>query len=168
MDIGLSLSADGSFSDLSIVNGDLALDGTLMTAVLLSLQCDRLADPDDIIPDGTGNRRGWCGDAFLPPLADGSPDYLGSKLWLFARCTATQQNANLIAEAASQALAWMIADGVAQSVNVTTAWVNAESLALTIEIAQFISAGAVQSSPFTLLWNRTLGTITSMPVLGSA
>jgi phage gp46-like protein len=164
MDIGLFLSADGSGADLAIANGDIALDSTLQTAVILSLMCDRLADADDAIPDGSSYRRGWCGDPYLPPLPDGSPDYLGSKLYLFLRCTATQQNANLIAGAAYDSLEWMILDGIASSIVVTTSWIDSNGLAMNVVITRAVP-GSTAPTAYAFLWDRTLGTLTPVTSL---
>ena len=168
MDIGLFLTPDGGGSDIAIVAGDIATDSTLRTAVLISLQTDRLADPDDTISDGSTNRRGWWGDAYLPPLADGSADFIGSKLWLRARSTATQATANLIQSDIEAALAWMIADGVAAAITVTTSWVSATDLAVNVAIARINAPASAPPTAFDLLWNRTLGTISPMVPWGAA
>ena len=157
-DIALLLAPDGSAADFGVVNGDLALDDTLQTAVIHSLLADRVADAADNVPAGA-DRGGWWGDAYLPPLADGSPDYWGSKLWLYRRCTATQANANAIAAAMKDALAWMISDGVAADVTVTTAWAAADSLAATIAISQITQGGIKVLRQFNLMWNAGMGTL---------
>jgi phage gp46-like protein len=158
MDIALALSPDGTTTDLAIANGDLALDGTLMTPILIMLQSDMLAGPDDVIPDGSTNRRGWWGDAYLPPLPDGTPYFLGSKLWLYTRCTATNENALLIQEAAQNALNPLIAYGIAEDVAVSTQWIDEQSLALNIAVAQSTQNGNALTT-YSLIWKRTLGTI---------
>ncbi|MDE2104746.1 MAG: phage GP46 family protein [Patescibacteria group bacterium] len=85
----------------------------LETAVLLSLFTDRLANPDDEIPDGTSDRRGWWGD-----LAEASP--IGSRLWLLDRAKLTQETAARARDYALEALQWLIDDGVVASVDVAT------------------------------------------------
>ncbi len=160
MDIGLFLQPDGITYDLTVVAGDLALDPTLQTAILISLLTDRVADPDDALPPGTTDRRGWWGDAYLPTLPDGSPDHWGSKLWLRRRCTATPQNASLIQEDIEEALAWMTATGVATEVDVSTAWASAIGLNVSVTITQS-KRGQPVVSRFTALWNASLGTISS-------
>lgn len=63
--------------------GQIRRDYGLRTAVLLSLFCDRLADPSDRLPDSPElgsipDRRGYWAD-FLSPL--GPDDRWGSRLW---------------------------------------------------------------------------------------
>ncbi len=68
-------------ADMAVVNGDLAVDEGLRTAVIISLLTDRLADADAVIPDGTRDRRGWWGDLVLDvPDAPPAPDLIGSQL----------------------------------------------------------------------------------------
>ena len=64
--------------DWSISGGALASGDDLASAVLISLFTDGLAGDDDIPPDGSGDRRGWWGDA-------GEDIPIGSKLWLLDR-----------------------------------------------------------------------------------
>jgi phage gp46-like protein len=101
--------------DLDIAGGDLVSDGSLTTAVVLSLFLDARAKDDDEIPDGSSDRRGWWADAYAGQL----PDSFGSRLWLLHR---EKQLASVLARAkeyAEEALAWLVKDGVAQSVQVT-------------------------------------------------
>jgi phage gp46-like protein len=158
-DIALALSPDGSTTDLVVIANDLATDDTLATAVLFSLQTDRLADPEDVIPDGSTNRRGWWMDSYLTALLDGTPYLSGSKLWLRRRALATQQTANLIQEDCLAALAWMKTNRVVADVTVTTTWTSDTGLAVTVSLSRFGAAGA-SAETYALLWDRTLGTIT--------
>jgi phage gp46-like protein len=113
MDITLD-DVDGLL-DLALIDGDLATDDGLRTAVALSLLCDRRAEPDDIIPDGTDNRRGWWADA----IADEDGDRWGSRLWLLNR-EKTLPEVRRRAEAyAREALAWLLEDGIATEIDVT-------------------------------------------------
>jgi phage gp46-like protein len=64
---------------------DGTLDDTqaLATAVIVALGTDRLADPNDFLPDpDSADRRGWWGD-FDAQLWDGWP--IGTRLWLLTR-----------------------------------------------------------------------------------
>ena len=66
-----SLLADGTLDD----------DNALATAVIVALGTDRLADPDDILPDpDSTDRAGWWGDLDAEEIWDGWP--IGSRLWL--------------------------------------------------------------------------------------
>jgi phage gp46-like protein len=65
---------------------DGTLDDTqaLATAVIVALGTDRLASPDDILPDpDSTDRAGWWGDMDAEELFSGWP--IGTKLWLLKR-----------------------------------------------------------------------------------
>ena len=69
-----SLRADGTLDDTQ----------ALCTAVVVALGTDRLAEPEDILPDpDSTDRRGWWGDLECEEIWDGWP--IGSRLWLFQR-----------------------------------------------------------------------------------
>ena len=78
------------------------------TAVLISIFTDAEADPDDVIPDGTQDPRGWWADPTM-----------GSKLWLLQRAKHTPATLLTAIAYLKQALAWLTADGVAANVAVT-------------------------------------------------
>ncbi|MGP9664046.1 phage GP46 family protein [Halomonas sp. AOP22-C1-8] len=101
--------------DVALIDGDLATDDGLRTAVALSLLCDRRAEADDIIPDGTDNRRGWWADA----IADEDGDRWGSRLWLLGREKELPEVRRLAEAYAREALAWLLEDGVATEIDVT-------------------------------------------------
>lgn len=71
--------------------GDLVAENTLRTAVILSLFLDRRADDDDVLPNGSNDRRGWWADTVAPMTEYGiggglaSGDRIGSRLWLLSR-----------------------------------------------------------------------------------
>lgn len=64
--------------DIEITSAGLRQDDGLSTLVLQVLFTDARADDSDVLPDGTGDKRGWIGDTFA-----GQP--WGSKLWLLDR-----------------------------------------------------------------------------------
>jgi phage gp46-like protein len=69
---------------------DGTLDDTqaLATAVIVALGTDRLALPDDILPDpDSTDRAGWWGDLDARELFGGWP--IGSRLWLLKRSKIT-------------------------------------------------------------------------------
>lgn len=112
--------------DWQQVSPSLAEDDGLETAVILSLFTDRRAEDDDVLPDGTDDRRGWWGDAY--PDIDG--DRIGSRLWLLHREKDAQRAVNRAREYADEALRWLIDDGIARQVTVATGWVDRTSGAL--------------------------------------
>jgi phage gp46-like protein len=108
--------------DIVMSGGDLLTGHALETAVIISLFTDARADPGDIVLD-TDDRRGWWADTYAaledPTLPTIGGDRIGSKLWqAFARIR-NQDTLNWAANEAQRALAWMVTDGVAQSVTAT-------------------------------------------------
>jgi|Deesub1362A_J573_1020465.scaffolds.fasta_scaffold00715_20 phage gp46-like protein len=121
--------------DNQAMRGDLVFEGQLLrdeegltTAVLHSLFSDARADDDDL-PDGQ-DRRGWWGDCLLP-----EDDRYGSKLWLLQREKQTRETLHRAREYAQQALAWLVEDGHAESVEVEAEWTREGALALRIVLA---------------------------------
>jgi phage gp46-like protein len=90
-------------------------------------QSGRVAASDDVLPDNTGDRRGWWGD-------EGQDIPIGSRLWLLARSKLTQQVANDAVTYAQEALAWLVSDGVASSTTTTATIVASNQLRLVVAI----------------------------------
>jgi phage gp46-like protein len=127
MDLRLQWTGQGA--DLVLAGADLATDDGLETAVIVSLFTDRRAEPDDAPPGGPDDRRGWWADAYADP-SDGK---IGSRLWLLAREGTGSEALGHAEEFASEALAWMVEDGVAESIAVA-AEAQGEFLALSVVI----------------------------------
>ncbi|OHD24772.1 MAG: hypothetical protein A2Y38_07780 [Spirochaetes bacterium GWB1_59_5] len=120
----------GSRFDLHLAAGDLVGEQGLRTAVILSLFLDRRAEPDDEIPDGTGDLRGWWGDAY----AETPGDRIGSRLWLLAREKQLPQVVRRAEEYAREALQWLLDDGIATAVEVEGGIAASGTLALRVRI----------------------------------
>ena len=108
--------------NVALGRGDWVLSGALIetgqdlqTAVLLSLFTDRVAEADDVIPDGTSDRRGWWGDA-------GQSYPIGSRLWLLDRAKGTAETVASARDYIAEALQWLIDDGVVASFEITVEW----------------------------------------------
>ena len=87
----------------------------LATAILISLFTDRQAADDDDIPDGTLNPRGWWGDL--------DSDYqIGSRLWLLSRSKATAETRQRATDYITEALQWLIDDGVVAKFDIDVEW----------------------------------------------
>lgn len=123
MDLALVLSPDGTRFDLAVDGYDLATESGLRSALILSLYTDRRAEPDDVLPDGSANRRGWWADPKL-----------GSRLWLLARSKETDDVLSRAREYASEALAWMLEEKIVRAVDVRAEWIRRGVLALTVTI----------------------------------
>jgi phage gp46-like protein len=109
------LAGDWIFSD-----GDLASGRDLETAVVISLFTDRLAHDDDPLPDpGDSDRRGWWADW------DAEAGPIGSRLWLISREKQLEDVRLRAEDYCREALAWLIEDDVADTVEVTAAWSTA-------------------------------------------
>lgn len=139
-----------------IVSGDIALSGAnlatdegLQTAVIVSLFTDRRAEVDDVVPDGSDDRRGWWADAY--PNIEG--DRIGSRLWLLYR---EKQLSSVLArsrEYAEEALRWLLDDGIASAVRVQAEVVQQGMLGLAVEIER--PARDVIEYRFQRLWEAT-------------
>ena len=109
-------------SSTGVISGE-----DLETAVLISLFTDRLAETSDLIPDGTTDRRGWWGDA--------GQDYpIGSRLWLLTRAKQIPQTLLDAQGYCSEALQWMIDDGVAASITVACSFPSTGTLGVVINL----------------------------------
>ncbi|QPC44012.1 phage GP46 family protein [Kaustia mangrovi] len=122
----------GDFSaDMMVDGGDLVLDDSLQTAVIISLFTDRRADDGDVLPVEFGSdRRGWWGDAF--PYEDG--DRIGSKLWLLNREKEMQVVLDRAEQYAREALQWLIDDRVCDRIDIEAEIVRPGWLGLGITI----------------------------------
>lgn len=136
-------------ADIAMAGADLQADDGLRTAVIISLFTDRRAEPDDVLPDGSEDRRGWWADAY--PDIEG--DRIGSRLWLLHR---EKQLPSVLARAkeyAEEALRWLLDDGIASAVRVQAETVRQGLLGLRIEIER--PSRAVVEYKFQSLWEAT-------------
>jgi phage gp46-like protein len=122
-DIALSYAPDLLAADLLLEGARLASEDGLATAIILSLFSDRRARPDDRLPDRESDRRGWWGDAFPPAVAAGD-DRIGSRLWLLHREKSTDETLERAKDYISEALQWLIDDGIAASIEIEAEWVE--------------------------------------------
>jgi phage gp46-like protein len=110
-DIGFFVNAPNDF-DLRITGHDLATDDGLRTSVLLSLFTDCRVNEEEV-PVGELSQRGWWGDLF----SDVDGDQLGSRLWLLNREKRTIETLNRAEDYARESLAWLVEDGVAETLD---------------------------------------------------
>jgi phage gp46-like protein len=137
----LALTGENLPYDLTMENGDFVADYSLKNAVVISLFCDQRVNSDEL-PEGETSRRGWFGDM----LADSEGDAIGSRLWLLAREKVTDETATRARGYAEESLAWMIEDGIADTVKVE-AETDGSALLLSVEISK---GGKVTSFQFNL------------------
>lgn len=123
MDLAIAFDSTGSRFDLTLSGYDLTTERGMRSAVVASLFSDRRAEPDDDIPDGTVDRRGWWADSKF-----------GSRLWLLSRekeLPATLQRAR---EYTVEALQWLIDDDVATTITVTAERIRRGAIAVRVTI----------------------------------
>lgn len=112
MDLALIYDPNTYEFDLAVDGPDLAAEDSLVSAVMVSLFCDRLAQTYEV---GQGeDRRGWWADS----LTDGQ-QLTGSRLWLLERSKQLISVVKLAEQYCQEALAWMVEDGIVSAVNVT-------------------------------------------------
>jgi len=141
---GVSSTADVVMGDREIIR-----EPGLETAVILSLFTDRRAEADDIVPDGTDDRRGWWADAL------GEVDDVdGSRLWLDTRMKALPATTVSIEGHVQEALQWMIEDGVAKEVNVVVARISAVEINIQVSIVR--PDGTTERFRYSQNWNKQL------------
>ena len=140
-------------SDISTVwdvtNGDWLLSGAslqagddLQTAVIISIFTDGLAAADDTIPDGSTDRRGWWGDQ--------GQYTTGSRLWLLGRSKQTQQVLTAAQDYITQALQWLIDQGIVAKFDILVEWVAMSTLGA--QITAYRNDGTTQAINFAWVW----------------
>ncbi len=106
-------------------DGDLALDATAATPMVISLGSDRRSRPDDVLPTGIDalndsssllTRRGWVGDAL-----DHRRRRIGSRLWLLDRAKHTENTRMLCEEWTKEAFTWA-SDETGEPADIVVQW----------------------------------------------
>lgn len=119
----LIVSLDGEV--VSASSGEIA---ALARAILVSLfTWGRAADDDKIDGD---DRKGWWGDSF----AKSPGDQIGSRLWQLYREKLTDQTRLKAEFFIKEALQWLIDDGVASKIEVTSERVGDSTLGVAVSI----------------------------------
>jgi len=125
-------------------------DDGLDTSVILSLFTDRRAEDDDVIPGGSGDKRGTWVDSF----ADVEGDKFGSRLWLLESAKLIPDTVNKVREYCAEALGWMVKDGVAKAVNVTTQIIRHHPLGIIAAQIDIVKPdGSTTRYKFDKLWS---------------
>lgn len=126
-----------------------APDDGITRAVIISLFSDDRAHTDDVLPDGTDDRRGFWADSVLPPQGAQQRIWAtGSRLWLLSREKQTAETARRAREYAEEALQWLLSRGDARHVNVDAVWRSQGLLALPVRIT--LADGSVWEKTFLL------------------
>jgi phage gp46-like protein len=127
-DIAIVWNSDRLGADWTLLpGGDLETAPPLVTAVYVSLFTDARARDDDRLAEGDTDRRGWWGN-----LLDDQP--IGSRLWLLRRAKHLPETLRLARDYIREALSWLLADGIAASLDIAAEWQGASRIAATIVI----------------------------------
>ena len=119
----------------------------LQTAILLCLMSDARAKPGDFIPDGSGDPRGWPGDAIDFGIAP-----LGSRLWQLRRRELTPQIEQLAEIFAAEALQTLIDQKAVAAFDISAAAQPAVGQ-LRLVIKAYQNDGTLSASlNFSLMW----------------
>lgn len=126
-DITISWDSAYNRGDWTMSGPALTTGSDLQTAILISIFTDRIAQPDDVIPDGTNDPRGWWADDDVP---------IGSRMWLLKRAKQTTQPLQRAYDYLAEALQWLIDDGVVGQFDISVQWVRTGMLGATITAYQ--------------------------------
>lgn len=107
--------SDSKIYDIAAGDFSLETDGGLETAVILSLMTWCRADAEDPVRDPR-ELKGWWADT--DAFSDVAGDKFGSKLWICMTMPATQATLELARRYTSEALQWMLEDGIASEITV--------------------------------------------------
>ena len=136
--------------NVSRSRGDWVLDGPVLrtgsdlaTAILISVFTDRVANPDDVIPDGTNDPRGWWGD-----LGEAVP--IGSRLWLLERAKQSDDTLQRAYDYLGECLRWLLDDGVVAKFDILVEWTRASMLGA--QILAYRRDGTTETTAFTWAW----------------
>ena len=148
MDIAIAWDVQNGRGDWHVQNGGLAIDaGGLTSAVLVSLFTDGRAPDDVALLDGSDDRRGWWADTY-------QEQPIGSLLWLLARAKKTDAT-SLLRRAenyCNAALAWLVTDGIAQTVTAAARWISGTAMGIRIVITEPTGSGTT-TFDYSFAWN---------------
>ncbi|MDI4664722.1 phage GP46 family protein [Xanthobacter autotrophicus] len=125
--------ADAQLGD----DGDLLLDETPITPMLITIGSDRRARPDDELPSGRSElnvpasfveRRGWAGDAL-----DVRGDLIGCRLWLLERAKHTELTRLMTAEWLGEGFAWVEQES-GRAATIEVEWKTSQILAYRVVV----------------------------------
>lgn len=134
-----------TIGDWALADGDLQSGQDLETACLVSLFTDKRATADFTPTDGTTDRRGWWADPY-------NAQPLGSNLWQLERAHKTRNTLGLAQRYASDALQWLVTDGVASAVAVDTQWLQPSGAGTFLAIRIVITSPDGSMTRFTFGW----------------
>lgn len=142
----------GAPGNAVIAEASIEQDDELDTAVIISVLTDKRATPEDLAAAGLAqdaDPRGSWGDTY--PIVEG--DQMGSHLWMLSRSLRDDVALSKAKAWMEECLQWMLDDGVAQSITVTTRWIGASHRGR-MEIAAAIERPKGGSKRWAFIWDR--------------
>ncbi|CUW41148.1 putative Phage Protein gp46 [Magnetospirillum sp. XM-1] len=141
MDIRSVFDSDSTVADWRIAGGQLAMDDSMETAVMLSLFTEADAPAGIEIPDGLSPHR-WWGQAYWPVLLASlgvtapAGMQLGSLLWTLKRAKQTEETRSRAIQYARQSLLWMPSIGLVADVQIDGTWTAPGVLELPVTLVK--------------------------------
>lgn len=140
LDVALVYDPARRRADLALdADGNLLMDTTPATPMLIALGSNRRALPEDELPTGEdllnssggfARRRGWIGDA-----VDGRGDRIGSRLWLLDREKESELTLRRAELYAREAFGW-VEEELGRPAEILVAWGRAQVLRISVRIGE--------------------------------
>lgn len=138
-DLGLAYDPASRSADLALTaEGDLAIDRTAITPIILSVGLDRRAAPDDELPVG---RTSFLKPASFSEARGGPTDALdpagelaGCKCWLLDRAKETETTRLLYQGWLEEGLAWAEAE-TGEAADIDVSWLRPQTLGFRVKVA---------------------------------
>ncbi len=138
------LNIDKGYYDFSLDDtGQILVEDFWDTAILYSIFGEKRADGSEMpVPE---RQRGWIGN-------ENTGFENGSKIWLYYQARVNSTTLNGLQNEASNALQWLVDDGIAESIDAPIVTATGTSVVLDITIRR--SNSSVINRSF-ILWNNT-------------
>ena len=137
----------GCFDIALTKSGGVDASDPLSGAVIVSLFTDRTADPSEMTPDLGTDRRGWWADASKPVERR-----MGSLLWTEYRQKKSDAVRRRIESKAKAALAWLVEDGAAASVDVVASFPRDRPEWIALQVVVVEPSGIRRDWKLDVLW----------------
>lgn len=131
-DVKLYFDEETDSYDFKIVDGDIEVEDSMDTALIVSLFSDARADASEV--SASNLRRGWWGSE----VSDISKDNFGSKLWLLSQARQTPTTLNKGINYARLALGWLTQLKYSKLIDVTGTFIQ-NGININIKITNYNS-----------------------------
>ena len=142
-DVGLFIK-NGTYFDIELDQADLKADDGLETPLTISIFTDARVT-DEQLPYGSTSKRGWWGDMF----PDQPGDKIGSRIWTLNPGKITNETKNKATDYCRESTKWMIDDGIASVINISSEYNENKHLKIFIEVIKPDGT----SSKYQVLWD---------------